>query len=126
MFKDVTEGGNGLFADMRSDKAKPIDAVAAEVMTFVKAHCPSAQKNSMAGFSVHGDREILKKEIKELYMYLSHQILDVSSILQCGSKWAPLKLIGKPENTSGHRAMSDVVHSIETLKFLRANYFSTA
>ena len=125
-FRDIALGGNGLFADIKdSSKAKPLDEIQKEVIEFVKEYCPSQRTNSLAGFSVHGDREVLKYEIPELYKWMSHQIIDVSTILNLAKKWTPLKLTGKPENMNGnHRAMSDVIHSIETLKFCREGFFS--
>ena len=61
------------------------------------------------------------QEIPELYNYMSHQIIDVSTIMNLSGKWKPDVLVGKPDQQGGsHRAMSDVVHSIETLKYFKA------
>ena len=121
-FKDVENGGNGLFKVVLSDTALPLEKVAAEVVDFVKVYCPE-KSCSFAGFSVHCDREVLKRDIPELYTHMSHQIIDVSTILQLAAKWQPAKLYGKPQGNNGHRAMADVFHSIETLKFLKMGFF---
>lgn len=123
-FNDVENGGNGLFKAIKSAEALPFEQVAAEVFAFVKEYCPE-KCCPLGGFSVHCDREVLKREIPAVYNYLSHQIVDVSTILQLASRWQPAKLIGKPKAPEGnHRAMVDVVHSIETLKFARENFFA--
>jgi len=119
-FQSVEAGGNGLFDDIAGTKALELGVVAKEVLEYVQGYCPE-KCCSLAGFSVHGDREVLKKEIPELYNYMSHQIIDVSTIMNLSGKWKPDVLIGKPDQQGGsHRAMSDVVHSIETLKYFKA------
>jgi oligoribonuclease len=118
-FKSEEEGGNGLFDAIAAASSMGIEDIAKEVLEFVQGHCPE-KACSLAGFSVHGDREILKKEIPALYNYMSHQIIDVSTIMNLSGKWKPAALIGKPDQQKGnHRAMYDVVHSIETLKHLK-------
>ncbi|GMH82743.1 hypothetical protein TL16_g09365 [Triparma laevis f. inornata] len=118
-FQSVEKGGNGLFDDIASDEAMELEDVAKEVVDYVKNFCPE-KSCSLAGFSVHGDREILRKEIPEVYAHMSHQIIDVSTIINLSGKWKPEVLIGKPDQQGGnHRAMSDVVYSIETLKFFK-------
>ena len=121
-FRSIETGGNGLFDEcMKNNSAMPIKDVAENVLDFVKKHCPESTC-SLAGFSVHGDREILKKEIPALYSYMSHQIIDVSTIMNLSGKWKPDVMIGRPEQQGGsHRAMSDVIYSIETLKFFKKN-----
>jgi oligoribonuclease len=60
----------------------------------------------------------------EVVDWMSHRCIDVSTILNLASKWYPQKLIGKPSSGSlAHRAMPDVEHSIETLKFLKNEIF---
>ena len=119
-FSSNESGGNGLFDEcLSSDAAMPLEDVADHVLEFVKRHCPE-NTCCLAGFSVHGDREVLKREIPALYGYMSHQIIDVSTVLNLSGKWKPSALIGRPDQEGGaHRAMSDVVHSIETLKFFK-------
>ena len=88
-------------------------------MSFLKEHFPE-KCCPFAGFSVHGDREVLKREIPEAYAYMSHQIVDVSTVIGLTSRWSPEGLVGRPgQEGYGHRAMSDVEHSIETLRFFK-------
>ena len=123
-FNDIEKGGNGLFKAVLSDTALQLEQVAAGVFEFVKENCPE-KSCSLAGFSVHCDREVLKREIPLLYAHMSHQIIDVSTILQVAGKWQAEKLYDKPtQDGSGHRAMDDVLHSIVALKFLKERFFS--
>lgn len=117
-------GGNGLFDACVGTEAMDINDIKLEVLTMISSHCPK-KSCSLAGFSVHCDREILHREMPEIYDYMSHQIIDVSTILTLSSKWIPTKLIGRPNNTAGsaHRAMADVLYSIETLRFCRGQFF---
>lgn len=101
-----------------------MDDIKVEALALISSHCPK-KSCSMAGFSVHCDREVLHREMPEIYDYMSHQIIDVSTLLTLSSKWVPTKLLGRPGNVAGgaHRAMSDVLYSIETLKFCKQEFF---
>lgn len=127
-FRSVSLGGNGLFDAILGTSSLPFSVVCSEALSFVQAWCP-AGKCRLAGFSVHGDREVLRREMPELYKHVSHQIIDVSSVMALGYSWATVKMEGRPRQEEGgtrgaHRAIGDVDFSIETLKFLRATFFA--
>lgn len=118
-FAPVASGGNGLLDDVAGASALPLEDVAVRLLAFLREHFPE-RSCPFAGFSVHGDREVLKREMPEAYAHMSHQIIDVSTVVGLTSRWSPGDLVGRPEQTGkGHRAMSDVEHSIETLKFFK-------
>ena len=146
-FAALSAGGNGLFDAILGPGARPLGEVASEALAFVTEWCPKG-KCRLAGFSVHGDREVLRRELLLIYGHFSHQILDVSTVLSMATMWAPGKLFLRPRQeeaattaaaaaaepksnegakTNGqHRAMADVEYSLETMLFLRKAFFENA
>lgn len=125
-FKSVREGGNGLFDDVLSERSLPLYEVTEEVM--ISQHCERG-KCKLAGFSVHCDREVLYRQMRVVYNNMSHQILDVSTFFNAAKIWGSLTALqGQPMGSEGtmHSAMSDVLHSLEVLKFLTDQFFATA
>ena len=54
-----------------------------------------------------------------VYEYMSHQIIDVSTVMTFINMNDPSQLIKRPRIVGmAHRAMADVEYSIQTLKYL--------
>lgn len=123
-FKSRFKGGNGLFDDVLSPNSLDLATVTHQVLTLLTRYCPRG-KCKLAGFSVHCDREILFRHMPAVYHYMSHQILDVSTLLNLTTVWAPAdEFDDKPIAARGevHRAMGDVVHSVAMLKYLTRKF----
>jgi len=118
-----SEGGNGLFSDVLNSKLS-VGEVEDAMLALVKKHCPEGYC-PIVGYSVQCDREVLMLEMPRFYSYLSHQIVDLSSMLRMGRLWLPKKLEArqKRETKYNHRALNDVEDSIETLAWIRDNLF---
>lgn len=125
-FKSVNEGGNGLFdAVSGCSEFSDLAYVTNQVLDMLSQHCP-AKQCKLAGYSVHCDREVLSRQMPMVYNYMSHQILDISTILNAATIWAPSsELSDRPSYRGGvgHRAMRDVLHSLADLKFLKNQFF---
>lgn len=88
-----------------------------ELEEFLQEYCEPRCR--LAGFSPHCDRDVLRTQAPNIYQYLSHQIIDISSldIIQWG-----LPELGHAARCSGyfhgnHRAMSDNEAAIAKLKW---------
>ena len=129
-FTSLSSGGNGLFAAVLSPFALPLDVVSSQVLAFISLRCPPG-RCKLAGFSVHCDREVLRREMPLVYHYFGHQILDVSTVASLGmtlgkiTKGDVYKRGGAAKRLP-HRAMADVVFSLQTLKFLNKKLFHAA
>jgi len=92
------------------------DAWKSELLDFLSSHCQ--HKPRLAGFSVHVDREVLRTQAPSVYDFLSHRVIDVSTldILQWGLP--PLENAARSYAGSfgNHRAMSDNEAAIAKLK----------
>lgn len=117
------EGGNGLFSDIISSSYTKRD-VEQYMLNLVKQHCP-ANKCPLVGYSVQCDREVIQRQMPKFYRYLSHQIIDISSILRVAGSWAPETMNNREAKTSNydHRAMNDVRDSIESMRWIRDGLF---
>ena len=72
----------------------------------------------LCGNSVHFDRKFLEHYMPAFMHHVSYSNVDVSTLYELVGRWAPTKL-SKVEKTSNHRALNDVVSSIDELKFYR-------
>ncbi len=75
----------------------------------------------LCGNSVHNDRAFLAKEMPEVLDMLHYRLIDVSTIKELANRWYPE--VPRYEKKEAHRALDDILESIEELKFHRANLF---
>eukprot|EP00919_Chromeraceae_sp_WS-2016_P025259 GHVR01059722.1.p1 GENE.GHVR01059722.1~~GHVR01059722.1.p1 ORF type:complete len:394 (+),score=82.69 GHVR01059722.1:540-1721(+) len=118
-FADKDKGGNGLIKDCIASNISN-DQCEAELLKIIKKHCHVKGTVPLAGSSIHCDQYVLKREMRSICEYLSHRIIDVSTIIGVMQRWTPNRLSGQPENKSNHRAMTDIEASIDILKWMRA------
>ncbi len=74
----------------------------------------------MCGNSIYQDRRFLMAYMPRLEEFFHYRNLDVSSLKILAQNWAP-EIYAKLTKDSNHRAMDDVVGSIDELKFYRQN-----
>jgi len=88
-----------------------------ELMAFLRRHCQSGCR--LAGFSVHKDLEVLRSEAPAVHQFLSHQVIDISSldIIQWGLPALERAARFYTRSHGNHRAMSDNEAAIDKLKW---------
>ncbi|MFZ3043916.1 MAG: oligoribonuclease [Minisyncoccia bacterium] len=79
----------------------------------------------LCGNSIHMDRHFLRLQMPRLEKYLFYRCIDVSSIKELARRWAPevYEEAKVRKGESAHRAMDDIIASIEELKFYREQFF---
>ena len=96
----------------------------AETLTldFIKKHTLPNQ-SPLCGNTIYQDRIFLSKYFKKVDEHLHYRLIDVSTIKELVKRWAPN---GKkaPTKKGDHRALSDIIESIEELRFYRDNYIN--
>lgn len=95
-----------------------------QVLEFLKIHV-APKSAPLCGNTIHTDRHFLRLQMPELHDYLFYRSIDVSSIKELARRWAP-SLYEEAEKRKGekpHRAMGDVMNSIEELKYYRDTFF---
>jgi oligoribonuclease len=95
----------------------------AQVLAYVKEHCPDGSRPPLAGNSVATDRTFLARDMPELETFLHYRNVDVSSIKELSRHWFPRAYFNSPAKSGGHRALADIQESIEELRFYREAVF---
>jgi oligoribonuclease len=78
----------------------------------------SEGKSPMCGNSICQDRRFLARYMPRLEMYFHYRNLDVSSLKELTSRWAPDKKMTYTKE-SKHLAMDDIKDSIDELRYYR-------
>lgn len=113
-------GKSGLTANV---KASTVALAAAErtVLELVRAHTARGE-SPLCGNSVDLDRRFLRRHMPELSGWLEDRIIDVTSIKELVRRWYPG--IKAPPKKDRHRALDDILESIEELRFYRSHVFT--
>lgn len=77
----------------------------------------------LAGSTVHFDRSFLEVHFPDLKRFLNHKNVDVTTLLETAKRFRPDILEDKPKPNSTHRAMDDILDSINLYKFFRHEVF---
>ena len=99
----------------QNEDGEPVEVVEKKMIDFLKKNCVSKGKIILAGNSIHQDRRFIDKEMPKLNKKLHYRMLDVSAWKVYFENALNKKFI-KPEN---HRALDDILGSIEELKYYR-------
>nr|WP_324652663.1 oligoribonuclease [Georgenia sp. H159] len=92
----------------------------AQVLEYVRRWVPEERKAPLAGNSVGTDRTFLERDMPELVAHLHYRIIDVSSIKELARRWYPRAYFHSPAKNGGHRALADILESIDELRYYRA------
>ena len=98
----------------------------AQVLAYVKGHCPDGSRPPLAGNTVGTDRSFLARDMPELESFLHYRVVDVSSIKELARRWHPRAYYNAPDKKGNHRALADIQESIEELRYYRAAVFVPA
>lgn len=98
-----------------------ISAADAEVqlLDYVKKFCPEPRTALLAGNTVGQDQRFLLAEMPDLAAHLHYRIVDVSSIKELAKRWYPNAYSKSPEKLGNHRALGDIIDSINELRYYR-------
>ena len=95
----------------------------AQVLAYVREHCPEGSRPPLAGNTVATDRSFLARDMTALEGFLHYRIVDVSSIKELARRWFPRAYFAAPEKGGNHRALADIRESIEELRYYREAVF---
>ena len=91
-------------------------------LAFLKQYVP-ARKSPMCGNSISQDRRFLARYMPQLEEFFHYRNLDVSTLKELTSRWAPEKKMVYTKESS-HLAMDDIKDSIAELKHYRETILS--
>ena len=93
------------------------------VLAYIKQHVPEARKAPLCGNSIGTDRGFLVRDMPELNDWLHYRLVDVSSIKELARRWYPRAYYNSPKKGGGHRALADILESVQELRYYRATVF---
>jgi len=94
-----------------------------QVLEYVRQFAPEPGKAALAGNSVGTDRAFLARDMPELEQWLHYRIVDVSSIKELTRRWYPRAYFAAPSKAGNHRALADIIESIDELRYYRKAVF---
>ena len=112
---------SGLLEEL--DSGTTLGDAQAQVLAYVREHCPDGSRPPLAGNTVATDRAFLARDTPELEAFLHYRIVDVSSIKELSRRWFPKAYYNAPAKNGGHRALADIRESIEELRYYREAVF---
>lgn len=75
----------------------------------------------LAGSTISFDRDFMKVHLPEALQLLHYRNVDVSTVRELAHRWWPE--LPDPEKKGAHRALEDILESIELLKYYREKEF---
>lgn len=114
-------GESGLTERVRNSKLS-LEDCESQVLKFVEEWTPPG-KCPLAGNSVGQDAKFLEKYMPNFMGHLHYRIIDVSTVKELVKRWYPSEFSKKPSKKLAHRALDDILESIEELKYYRESVF---
>lgn len=94
-----------------------------QVLAYIKKFVPEQGKALLAGNSVGTDKMFLEAYMPSVIEHLHYRIVDVSSIKELAKRWYRRAFEGAPVKHGGHRALADILESIQELEYYRRVLF---
>ena len=109
---------NGLLDEIRSSSVSIKEAEDA-VLALIAKHCDPEHPAPLAGNSIATDRSFIREQMPRLDAALHYRMIDVSTIKELSRRWFPRAYYNQPEKGLAHRALADIVESIQELDYYR-------
>lgn len=91
----------------------------AQVLDYIKQWVKDERTAPLAGNSIGTDRMFLNRQMPQLDSFLHYRNIDVSSLKELSRRWFPRVYFQLPKKTGNHRALADILESIQELRYYR-------
>jgi oligoribonuclease len=91
-----------------------------QVLEYVKRFVPERRKAPLCGNTIATDRSFIARYMPRLDDHLHYRMIDVSTIKELSRRWYPRAYYNAPAKSGGHRALADILESINELRYYRA------
>lgn len=105
----IDEWENGL--DVKDAEQRVID--------YAARFTPEGVKPLLAGNSVGSDKKFLDRYMPGLMERLHYRVIDVSTLKELARRWYPAVYENRPAKAGGHRALADIIESLDELRYYR-------
>lgn len=96
-----------------------LPAAGTQVLEYLASHIPEPGAAPLCGNSIGVDRRFLDRYLPEVDRYLHYRSIDVSSLKELCRRWYPAEYKGRPNKKETHRALDDILESVEELRYYR-------
>jgi oligoribonuclease len=93
------------------------------VLDYVRRYVPEARTSPLCGNSIATDRGFLARDMPTLDAHLHYRMIDVSSVKELAKRWYPKVYQSQPQKGLAHRALADILESVQELRFYRETLF---
>ncbi|MFM1957984.1 MAG: oligoribonuclease [Actinomycetota bacterium] len=90
-----------------------------QVLEYIKQWVTDERTAPLAGNSIGTDRMFLNRQMPQLDKFLHYRNIDVSSLKELSRRWFPRVYFQLPKKTGNHRALADILESIQELRYYR-------
>ena len=94
-----------------------------QVLDYIRRFVPNPKKALLAGNSVGTDKMFLEANMPLVIDHLHYRLVDVSSIKELAKRWYRKAFEEAPVKHGGHRALADILESIQELEYYRRVLF---
>ena len=94
-----------------------------QVIDYVRQFVPEPRTAPLCGNSIATDRGFIIRDMPDLDAYLHYRMIDVSSIKELTRRWYRRVYYGQPAKGLAHRALADILESVQELRYYRATVF---
>jgi len=112
-------GQSGLIERVLNSSLSEAD-IEQQTINFLKQWVPEGA-SPMCGNSICQDRRFMAKSMPVLEAFFHYRNLDVSTLKELASRWAPEIMKGFKKKAT-HQALDDVIESIDELKYYRQTF----
>lgn len=114
-------GKSGLTAKVLENPQCELSKIEEDLLKYIKQYVEPS-KGIMSGNSIHMDKFFMMREFPKIIDYLHYRLVDVSSIMEVGYRHNPELMKLFPKKQGNHTAKSDILESINQLKWYKLNY----
>lgn len=93
------------------------------ILDHIKQFVPAPRRAPLAGNTIGTDRAFLARDLPEVEAWMHYRNVDVSTIKELSKRWFPKAFYNVPAKGGNHRALADILESIEELRYYREAVF---
>ena len=97
-----------------------------KVTEYVARFTPDGVKPLLAGNSIGSDKKFLDRYMPNLMEHLHYRVIDVSTLKELARRWYPAVYNNRPPKNGGHRALADIIESLDELRYYRKAFMAAA
>ena len=88
------------------------------------SQAPGVKTQVIAGNTIGSDKKFLDHYMPELMENLHYRTIDVSTFKELARRWYPAVYLNRPPKNGGHRALADIIESLDELRYYRKAFMA--